>query len=185
VLETQVDGRWIAIRLWDNAHSVDEHHEHEYTSSQGKRDPMVRNFNSVNQGPGSRTLADDCSELDITMSVPQPIGPATRKVLAMIDSSELDARYPHGTHFVDAQHPHQAQLISAALFHGDPVVVAYLDGREVLFTPKPTDRLVAVVLKVALFWIKLRERPSTHEPIQLPPRTQVEVRDASGLPFAA
>src|SRR5665213_4151008 len=35
VLETQVDGHWIAIRLWDNAHSVDEHHEHEYTSSQG------------------------------------------------------------------------------------------------------------------------------------------------------
>jgi hypothetical protein len=33
----------------DNAHSTDEHHEHEYTSSQGKRDPTVHPFNSVNQ----------------------------------------------------------------------------------------------------------------------------------------
>ncbi|HEX3391343.1 MAG TPA: hypothetical protein VHS55_02155 [Solirubrobacteraceae bacterium] len=49
VLETRVDGGWAAIRLWDNAHSVDEHHEHEYTSSQGKRDPMLLSFNSVNQ----------------------------------------------------------------------------------------------------------------------------------------
>jgi hypothetical protein len=49
VLEIQVDGQWTAIRLWDNAHNTDEHHEHEYTSSQGKRDPTVHPFDSVNQ----------------------------------------------------------------------------------------------------------------------------------------
>jgi hypothetical protein len=49
VLETQLDGHWMTIRLWDNAHSTDEHHEHEYTSTQGKRGPTVHNFNSVNQ----------------------------------------------------------------------------------------------------------------------------------------
>ena len=49
VLETRVDGHWTAIRLWDNAHSIDEHHEHEYTSSQGKRDPIVQPFTTVNQ----------------------------------------------------------------------------------------------------------------------------------------
>jgi hypothetical protein len=119
------------------------------------------------------------------MTTPQPIGPATQKVLAMIDDSELDARYPDRTHFIDAQNPHQALMTSRALFSGDPVVVVYPDGREVLFTPEPAHGLVAAVLLVALFWIKLRERPSTHEPIQLPPRTQVEVRDASGLPLAA
>ena len=118
-------------------------------------------------------------------TTPQTIGPATQKVLAMIDDSELEARYPNRTHFVDAQNPHQALFTSRALFHGDPVVVAYPDGREVLFTPKRADGLVAVVLLLALFWIKLRERPSSHEPIQLPPRTQVEVRDASGLTLAA
>jgi hypothetical protein len=115
----------------------------------------------------------------------QPLGPATRKVLAGIEDSALDARYPNRTHFVDAQNPHQALLTSRALFSGDPVAVVYPDGREVLFTPKRADRLVAFALLVALLWIKFRERPSTGEPIQLPPRTQVEVRDASGLPIAA
>lgn len=49
VLETQLDGHWTAIRLWDNAHSIDDHHEHEYTSSQGKSDPTVQPFTTVNQ----------------------------------------------------------------------------------------------------------------------------------------
>jgi hypothetical protein len=118
-------------------------------------------------------------------ATPQPIGPATRKVLATIHDPELDARYPNRTHFVDAQNPHQALMTSRALFSGDPVVVVYPDGREVLFTPQPAHGLVAAVLMIALFWIKLRERPSVDQPIQLPPRTQVEVRDASGLHIAA
>ena len=118
-------------------------------------------------------------------STPQLIGPATRKVLATIDDSELAARYPNRTHFVDTQNPHQALMTSRALFSGDPVVVVYPDNREVLFTTERAHGLVAAALQVALFWIKLRERHSTDEPIQLPPRTQVEVRDASGLPLAA
>jgi hypothetical protein len=118
-------------------------------------------------------------------TTPQSIGPATRKVLATINDPELDARYPNRTHFVDAQSPHQALMTSRALFSGDPVVVVYQDGREVLFTPKPAHGLAAAFLLLALLWIKVRERPSTHEPIQLPPRTQVEVRDAGGLPIAA
>ncbi len=36
----------------------------------------------------------------------QPIGPAGRKVLAMIEDPELDARYPNRTHFIDAQNSH-------------------------------------------------------------------------------
>ena len=120
-----------------------------------------------------------------TTPQPQPIGPATRKVLAMIDAPELDARYPNRTHFVHAQNPHQALMTSRALFSGDPVVVVYQDGREVLFTPKPIDRFASILLRLALVLIKLRERPSTHEPIQLPPRTRVEVRDAGGTPIAA
>jgi hypothetical protein len=84
--------------------------------------------------PGGGRLADDPRELEITMSTtPQPIGPATRKVLASIDDPELDARYPNRTHFIDAQNPHQALMTSRALFSGDPVVVVYQDGREVLF----------------------------------------------------
>jgi len=71
VLETRVDGHWTAIRLWDNAHSTDEH-------------------------------------------------------------------------FIDAQNPHQALMTSRALFGGDPVVVVYQDGREVLFTPKPAHGLAGI-----------------------------------------
>jgi hypothetical protein len=118
-------------------------------------------------------------------TTPQPIGPATRKVLAMIDDPELDARYPNRTHFIDARNPNQSLMTSRALFNGDPVVVVYQDGREVLFTPVPVHGLVAAFLLLALFWIKIRERGSTSGPIQLPPRTQVEVRDTSGLPLAA
>jgi hypothetical protein len=49
VLEAAIDERWTAIRLWDNAHDIDEHHEHEYTRSMGKLDPIVHTFSSVNQ----------------------------------------------------------------------------------------------------------------------------------------
>jgi hypothetical protein len=49
VLETIVDGEWTAFRLWDNAHGVGEHHEHEYTRSSGKQRPMVHRFGSINE----------------------------------------------------------------------------------------------------------------------------------------
>jgi hypothetical protein len=116
---------------------------------------------------------------------PESPSPAVRKVLATIEDGELEARYPNRTHFVDARNPHQAALISRALFAGDPVVVVHPDDREVLFTPQQTHGLVAAILLVALLWMKIRERSSTGELIQLPPRTRVEVRDPSGLPIAA
>ena len=30
------------VRLWDNAHASDEHHEHAYTRAGGKQDPTIR-----------------------------------------------------------------------------------------------------------------------------------------------
>jgi hypothetical protein len=116
---------------------------------------------------------------------PQPIGPAARKVLAMIEDPELDARYPSRTHFIDAQNPHQALMTSRALFSGDPVVVVHPNGQEVLFTPEPIRGLAALFFLAGLLWLNRRARSSTAELIQLPPRTQVEVRDTAGLPLAA
>ena len=56
---------------------------------------------------GARGLTADPRELEVTMSTTlQPIGPAGRKVLAMIEDPELDARYPNRTHFIDAQNSH-------------------------------------------------------------------------------
>lgn len=49
VLETQVEGDWTAIHLWDNAHGANEHHEHEYTRSKGKGDPLIHPFVSINE----------------------------------------------------------------------------------------------------------------------------------------
>jgi hypothetical protein len=116
---------------------------------------------------------------------PEYLSPAVKKVIAGIEDAEVDARYPNRTHFVDAQNPDQALLTSRALFAGDPVVVVHPDGQEILFTPERSHGLVTFLLHAALLWMKLRERSSSGELIQLPPRTRVEVRDSSGLPHAA
>jgi len=49
LLEVLVAGRWTVVRLWDNAHAVDEHHEHSYTPRAGKQPPMTLAFRSVNE----------------------------------------------------------------------------------------------------------------------------------------
>jgi hypothetical protein len=61
VLETRVESEWTAVRLWDNAHYVEEHHEHEYTRRSGKRDPVVRRFMSINEAMADamRRAAED------------------------------------------------------------------------------------------------------------------------------
>jgi hypothetical protein len=40
---------WIAVRLWDNADDVNEHHMHRYTQREGKQSPEILSFNSVNE----------------------------------------------------------------------------------------------------------------------------------------
>lgn len=116
---------------------------------------------------------------------PKRLDPAIEKVIATIDDAELDSRYPNRTHFVDAQNPDQSLLTSRALFSGDPAVLVYPDGQEVLFTPEQTRGVAAFLLMLVLLWLKLRERSADGDLIQLPPRTRVQVRDASGLPRAA
>lgn len=39
----------MTVRLWDNAHAADEHHEHAYTRLGGKRPPEVLEFASANE----------------------------------------------------------------------------------------------------------------------------------------
>ncbi len=119
------------------------------------------------------------------MSAPlHPQSPAMDRVIAGMQSPELEARYPNRTHFIDAESPDQAALTSRALFAGDPAAIIYPDGREVLFTPEPTHGIAGMLLLLAVLWMKLKER-STGELVQLPPRTRVEARDAAGLRPAA
>ncbi len=102
-------------------------------------------------------------------ATPEPLSPSVEKIIAGISDAQLDARYPNRTHFVDADNPDQGLLTSRALFAGDPAVVVYPDGQEVLFTPERTGGFAALLLLAALFWIKMREHSSTGELIQLPP----------------
>jgi hypothetical protein len=48
-VEVREDEEWMTIRLWDNAHGVDLHHEHAYTRREGKQPPILHSFGSPNQ----------------------------------------------------------------------------------------------------------------------------------------
>lgn len=43
------EGKWVTVRLWDNADDVYEHHVHEYNRQGEKQKPTIRDFGSVNQ----------------------------------------------------------------------------------------------------------------------------------------
>ncbi|HEX6456299.1 MAG TPA: hypothetical protein VF009_07250 [Solirubrobacterales bacterium] len=44
---------WTAVRLWDNADDVNEHHVHEYTRQEGKQSPVILEFQSINEAMAS------------------------------------------------------------------------------------------------------------------------------------
>lgn len=112
--------------------------------------------------------------------------PAVKKVLAGIEDEELAARYPNRAHFIDASHPRHGDMTTNALLAGDPVVLVYPDGREMLMTPeRPTDGLAALLFAFALRWLQLRSRKPDDQAVQLLPRTRIEARDSRGLPTAA
>jgi hypothetical protein len=49
MLEVSTPAGWTTARLWDNAHSADDHHEHGYTREEGKQAAVTRSFASVNE----------------------------------------------------------------------------------------------------------------------------------------
>jgi len=64
------------------------------------------------------------------------VDPAVEKVIASIGDEELAARYPDRSHFISAGNPHQGEMATQALFAGDPVVIVYPDGHELLVRPE-------------------------------------------------
>ncbi|HVY78137.1 MAG TPA: hypothetical protein VG898_06500 [Solirubrobacterales bacterium] len=48
-LELMIGDELHTVRLWDNADGLDEHHEHAYTCSGGKQDPVILEFRSTNE----------------------------------------------------------------------------------------------------------------------------------------
>ncbi len=110
--------------------------------------------------------------------------PAVERVIASLGDAELAARYPDRTHFISADNPAQGRMATEALFAGDPVVIVYPDGHELLVHPEHTQGVAGLFLGVAAFFLKHR-RQGGADAVQLPPRARIEARDAAGHPIAA
>jgi hypothetical protein len=112
------------------------------------------------------------------------VDPAVERVIASIGDEQLAARYPDRAHFISAGNPHQGEMATQALFAGDPVVIVYPDGHELLVRPEHVGGIAALFLVVAAFFLRHRRRQSA-DVVQLPPRARIEARDAHGEPIAA
>jgi hypothetical protein len=132
-------------------------------------------------------MASHSEDMERVVNSPSPgTNVAVEKLLAGIEDPQLDARYPNRAHLIAADNPHFGQMTTRALFHGDPVVLIYPDGREIVFTPERAGGVVALFLLLAAAWMWLRSRKAGQaDVIQLPPRTRIELRDSAGLPLAA
>lgn len=118
------------------------------------------------------------------MSRDHNVDPAIERVIAGIDDEELAARYPDRAHFISADNPNQSEMATRALFNGDPVVIVYPDGHELLVRPERAARLMTALLAMAALYWKLR-RFNRGDSFQLPPRIRIEARDSSGHQIAA
>jgi hypothetical protein len=110
---------------------------------------------------------------------------ATARVLAMIEDADLAARYPDRAHLIAADNPDQGEMATRALLSGDPVVIVYPDGHELLIRSEGARSIAARFLVFAAFFLIRRLRRRGADVVQLPPRAHVEARDASGLPIVA
>lgn len=117
------------------------------------------------------------------MSHDANIDPATERVLAGIGDEELSARYPNRAHFISADNPHQGEMATRALFDGDPVVIVYPDGHELLVQPEEAHGFARWSRAAAA--LLLRFRRFDQGTVQLPPRAHIEARDSGGHPIAA
>ena len=114
------------------------------------------------------------------------IDPATARVLASIDDPALASRYPDRAHFVSTESPEQSEMATRALFAGDPVVLVYPDGRELLITPDHAHRVAALLIAAGALLARLLRRGNEGSAaMQLPPGARIEARDSAGLTLAA
>ena len=112
------------------------------------------------------------------------VDPAVEKVIASLGDEELAARYPDRAHFISADNPAQGKMATRALFAGDPVVIVYSDGRELLVRPEHVGGIAELFLVAAGFLVRHRRRKGA-DVVQLPWGARIEARDAAGHPIAA
>lgn len=112
------------------------------------------------------------------------IDPATQRVLAGIEDPDLAARYPDRTHFISSAHPDQGEMATRALFGGDPVVLVFSDGHELLVTPEHARGLAGLLLVAAGLLHRFRRQKNDPDVVQFP-LARIEARDSAGQPIAA
>jgi hypothetical protein len=61
----------------------------------------------------------------------------TQKMIAWGQDPERFDRYPNRTHFIEIENPEHDQMATKTLLRGDPVVLIYPDGSELLIDPDP------------------------------------------------
>ena len=74
-------------------------------------------------------------------------------------------------------------MATRALFDGDPVVIVYPDGHELLVQPEEAHGFARWSRAAAA--LLLRFRRLDRGTLQLPPRAHIEARDSGGHPIAA
>jgi len=79
----------------------------------------------------------------------------TQKMIAWGQDPDRFDRYPNRTHFIEIENPEHDRMATRTLLRGDPVVLIYPDGSELLIDPDPSGG------------------------------ARLETRDASGKPIAA
>ena len=62
---------------------------------------------------------------------------ASRRFAALMSSPELDT-YPSPMHLIAADNPRHDEMATEALLEGNPVLLVYNDGRELLIQPEPS-----------------------------------------------
>lgn len=118
--------------------------------------------------------------------VNRDIDPATARVLASIDDLALASRYPDRAHFISTDSPEQGEMATRALFAGEPVVLVYPDGRELLITPDHAHKVAGLLIAASALVARLLKRGNEgRAAMQLPPGARIEARDSAGLPLAA
>lgn len=66
------------------------------------------------------------------MSCEDTLDLAVEKVIAGIEDRDVEARYPNRSHFIAADHPEHGAMARRALGEGDPIVLVFPDGYELL-----------------------------------------------------
>ncbi|HEY6145711.1 MAG TPA: hypothetical protein VIV13_05510 [Solirubrobacterales bacterium] len=62
---------------------------------------------------------------------------STQKMIAWGQDPDRFDRYPNRTHFIEIENPQHDQMATRTLLRGDPVVLIYPDGSELLIDPDP------------------------------------------------